>query len=284
MQHNQAQECYGSRIGEESCPQDDCMPSSIGAEDFAWDPTMAACCIEDIKNQRKGDAVRQKLLAVDPTRLRAPVISTSIPPAALAPGSTQTEVMEAAGEEGGQSEDEELAALRVRRKGELQQRMQQNFRAQAQGFGQLNDVSGAQLMERLKSSSGCSVCHCSVEGFEPSNQLDQHLEALAHQYRGTLFLRTLVGRKSPLKAQLSLPCLPALVCFRNGAVVGRTGLLTFGPPDDVLEELDDEGGSGDQESWKNPPCEVCGRCYPHEHVKAIYREHPSSDEEGSDFD
>eukprot|EP00983_Pelagomonas_calceolata_P079122 1154540-Pelagomonas_calceolata.AAC.4 len=29
----------------------------------------------------------------------------------------------------------------------------------------------------------------------------------------------------------------ALVCFRNGAVVGRTGLLTFGPPDEVLEEL-----------------------------------------------
>ena len=32
-------------------------------------------------------------------------------------------------------------------------------------------------------------------------------------------------------------CIAALVCFRNGAVVGRTGLLTFGPPDEVLEEL-----------------------------------------------
>lgn len=29
----------------------------------------------------------------------------------------------------------------------------------------------------------------------------------------------------------------ALVCFRNGAVVGRTGLLTFGPPEEVLEEM-----------------------------------------------
>eukprot|EP00200_Dunaliella_tertiolecta_P005803 CAMPEP_0202339682 /NCGR_PEP_ID=MMETSP1126-20121109/1440_1 /ASSEMBLY_ACC=CAM_ASM_000457 /TAXON_ID=3047 /ORGANISM="Dunaliella tertiolecta, Strain CCMP1320" /LENGTH=285 /DNA_ID=CAMNT_0048930269 /DNA_START=189 /DNA_END=1046 /DNA_ORIENTATION=+ len=285
---------------------------------------MASCCIEDLKNQRKGEAIRQKLLAVDPTRSRAPVIHSSMPSVlqeALAPGSAQTAALEAAAGEGeGHSEDEELAALRERRKGELRQRMQQHSRAQALGYGQLNDVTGAQLMERLESSSGCSVCHCAVEGFEPSNQLDQHLEALAHQHQGTLFMRTLVGHKSPLRAQLSLPSVPALVCFRNGAVVGRTGLLTFGPPDEVLEELvvdylkrlgvlrqpggakqspasraapggmmssgseDDEEGRGDQESWKNPPCEVCGRCYPHEHVKAIYREHHSSDEEGSNFD
>lgn len=131
--------------------------------------------------------------------------------------------------------------------------------------------------ERLESSSGCSVCHCAVEGHEvrprwggwllavlpptalapstlpclslqwkqstnqpilvlffplqppnqlhsyhafhaaaipscpspqPSSQLDEHLEALAHLHRGTLFLRTLVGRKSPLVSQLGLPSLP----------------------------------------------------------------------------
>jgi hypothetical protein len=45
-----------------------------------------------------------------------------------------------------------------------------------------------------------------------------------------------------------------------------------------------QGDENAQCSWKSPPCEVCGRCYPHEHVKALYREHNPSDEEGSDFD
>lgn len=50
----------------------------------------------------------------------------------------------------------------------------------------------------------------------------------------------------------------------------------------VLQDEDEERmGPGD---WKNPPCEVCGRCYPHEHVKAVYRDHGSSDDEGSNFD
>jgi len=43
-------------------------------------------------------------------------------------------------------EDAELSALREKRKGELQQRVQQASHAQASGYGQLNDVTGTQLL------------------------------------------------------------------------------------------------------------------------------------------
>lgn len=179
----------------------------------------------------------------------------------------------------------------------------------------------------MHTNSDCQMLQLCMQ---PSNQLDQHLEALAHLYQGTLFMRTLVRRSSPLKKQLNLVHLPggrcwmglsgwhctrlrafkeitphsrlmahcrlaclssrhpptvffdrlvakiglhdaefwlsclsvtahllhsfdrerhggnpglfcvcyaALVCFRNGAVVGRTGLHTFGPLEEVFEEL-----------------------------------------------
>jgi len=50
--------------------------------------------------------------------------------------------------EKGSDDDEVLAALRDKRKGELQQRVQQASFGRAAGYGQLNDVSGAQLLVR----------------------------------------------------------------------------------------------------------------------------------------
>lgn len=45
------------------------------------------------------------------------------------------------------------------------------------------------------------------------------------------------------------------------------------------EGAEEEGGV---EGWKTLPCELCGRTYPHEHVKAVYREHNESEDEVSD--
>eukprot|EP00983_Pelagomonas_calceolata_P079121 1154540-Pelagomonas_calceolata.AAC.3 len=72
---------------------------------------------------------------------------------------------------------------------------------------------------------------------QPSNQLDQHLEALAHQHQGTLFMRTLVGHKSPLRAQLSLPSVPVFssifpVCVHLSALVDH-------PPENLEMVLTD---------------------------------------------
>ena len=50
---------------------------------------------------------------------------------------------------------------------------------------------------------------------QPSNQLDQQLEGLAHLYPGTLFMRVLVGRRSPLLACLGLPAAPGEALLKS---------------------------------------------------------------------
>jgi len=49
-------------------------------------------------------------------------------------------------------------------------------------------------------------------------------------------------------------CAAALVCFRDGAVVGRAPLQTFGPPEEVLEELVGGAGVGQEGRWW--PCSL----------------------------
>ncbi|GFR50739.1 hypothetical protein Agub_g12996, partial [Astrephomene gubernaculifera] len=108
--------------------------------------------------------------------------------------------------------------------------------------------------------------------------------------------------------------LPGLVCFRSGAVVGRAPLSQFGAAGGALVEeevtaylrrlrvlrgeqqagrggraadTEDDGSKADEEEaeeWRVKPCELCGRSYPHEHVRAVYgadrrRADSSGDEE-----
>jgi hypothetical protein len=37
------------------------------------------------------------------------------------------------------------------------------------------------------------------------------------------------------------------------------------------------------EDSRHPPCELCGRRYPHEHIKAVYRSEQAADED-SDYE
>lgn len=106
------------------------------------------------------------------------------------------------------------------------------------------------------------------------------------------------------------PAPPAgLLCFREGSLVGAVGLDRFGAPDCIQEEAVDKwlrqlrmlaaapggsgaaaavaaraggtalgqgdgGGSSEEEDeegaeWQQP-CEVCGRRYPHQHIRSVY--------------
>jgi hypothetical protein len=117
--------------------------------------------------------------------------------------------------------------------------------------------------------------------------------------------------------------LPVLLVLRDGAIVGRSHLDMFGPAGEVHEEAvaaylhrlralreprgarahtgaagaarrgSDSGSEDgkeeeDAEARYGDACEVCGRCYPHEHVRAVYRggggagaEDGSEEEEGA---
>lgn len=167
---------------------------------------------------------------------------------------------------------------------------------------------------------GLLVVHLAVQGYEPCNTLDECLEEAAAHYRGTYFVRCVVSRGTPLVAQLQLPHgIPALLVVKHGAVLGKAHINQFGGADIWSEEVmsylqrfkvlhtgtssssnnravaaaaavdaagSSDGGSSDGDvdeadgGWQTP-CEVCGRTYPHEHIRSIYssRQHDSSDED-----
>jgi hypothetical protein len=60
----------------------------------------------------------------------------------------------------------------------------------------------------IEEFSGCCICHLTIDGHEPCNQLDELLQGLAYQYPGTLFIRTRTSRASPLRGQLQMTSLP----------------------------------------------------------------------------
>lgn len=107
-----------------------------------------------------------------------------------------------------------------------------------------------------------------------------------------------------------------LVCFREGSVIAAASLDCFGGLNGIMEEAvakwmreqqvlhtpeslqlwaaaqrqgrprqaagsagsnSDEGGSDWQE-----PCDVCGRCYPHQHIRSMYGQHYSDSDSDND--
>lgn len=49
-----------------------------------------------------------------------------------------------------------------------------------------------------------------------------------------------------------------------------------------VEEGEGEGEEGEEGEGKGVPCEVCGRRYPHEHVKSLYTTRGDDADEGDD--
>lgn len=158
------------------------------------------------------------------------------------------------------------------------------------------------------------VCHITCEGDTVGEEVDEILEALAQRFLGTRFLRCAVQPKSTLPLRYGLELPSGIVCFYKGDVVGVRPFQHYfesgASADDDSEALEfwlrqrkcllslDEAlrlCSGDNEDrssgslrykseerieeenegndWQ-APCEVCGRRYPHQHIRSMYRTAP----------
>ncbi|EFJ51528.1 hypothetical protein VOLCADRAFT_116398 [Volvox carteri f. nagariensis] len=307
------------------------------------DPVLAGCCEEDLRNMRRAEALRQALLDVDRStaRLKLQQQALHVPAQQHQPPHQQPDTENLLNAEQEEEEDDDglLSELRRRRLAELQRQAVERRQAADQGYGRLNDLPPGALMAGA--------------------MLDEHLTTLAHRYRWTFFARAAVKRGEPLVARLRLEELPALLCFRSTALVGRAAVSQFGPPGCLVEEevtsylrrlrvlrdsagggarfsgrgprrrtggaaatapgtttrpgggsrtyddddgdeddIGDGGGGGsdvegedqeDEEEWRLKPCDVCGRRYPHEHVRAVYstchrRDHSDGGSSGDDDD
>eukprot|EP00798_Chlamydomonas_sp_ICE-L_P018729 gene18729-25260_t len=291
-----------------------CCPPEAAAEAeerYPDDPTLDECCRRDIREQKQVAVLKATLLTFDTTNERihiAQQVAAMPPPADSKPEEEDDTSWDGSDDDG----DHVLEAMRSKRMEELKRMQELELKQTLNGVHALIDVRHADLLKRIEATEGCCVCHLSVEGFEPCAQLDEHLAVLAYQNEGTAFLRSSVFKKSALKEAFQIDFLPALLSFKDGCLVGRTPLSQFGNMSDILEEqvtaylhrlgvlrkqlkskavnqgrVDSSDEEEEEEEEKqeqlDKPCEICGRMYAHEHVKAIWRD-PCQLDDGSDED
>ena len=136
---------------------------------------------------------------------------------------------------------------------------------------------------------GFMVAHLAVPGHSASAEADELLADLAEAHPRTRFVRVALegGHGAGLAQRLCVPGLPAVVTFRSGDVVGNASYAMLGKDGEVHEELLQRhlmqvgaiqrrpAGSGSESSEEEEgdeplvaPCVICGRTYPHTHVRA----------------
>jgi hypothetical protein len=97
--------------------------------------------------------------------------------------------------------------------------------AHDQGFGLIADVAESRILPIALDSDRVVLlivdCHTSSD--HVTTTIAKHMNILAARFGGTQFLRTHTSRTggNQLLDVLSVNCLPALVCFREGVVASR---------------------------------------------------------------
>jgi hypothetical protein len=216
---------------------------------------------------------------------------------------------------------EKLRALRLK---ELQKEARARSALQSQGHGTLSTVSQTKIFKVIEDESSLEhyvILHFVIEGDEQGQIVDQRLELLAGKYLGTRFIRCPVPPTSSLPQRFGLPPgLPGIISLFQGTILASSSIFDLQCEED--EEVDDavenwlkkrkflsisassedggknNGGGGgffreknqeddvsdeDEDEWRKP-CEECGRTYPHEHIRSIYRTTTASDDEENDDD
>ena len=131
--------------------------------------------------------------------------------------------------------------------------------------------------------------------------IDEALDGLARVYVGCLFLRCIAEQQSPWPQASRVSLKSGLVCLEKGKIIGRYLLDEKMKVDleesisiwlhdcgcrkewqvEEEEETDEANSFNAMSSGKQgflssrnetPGCDICGRNYPHEHVRALQPE------------
>lgn len=139
------------------------------------------------------------------------------------------------------------------------------------------------------------VCHLAAEGSSAGDELDELLQSLAGQYRGTYFCRVSMRALTHGLCSPAVKHIPGMCVFKDGAITSQVpqgelieedemieeGVISYlkhagalrhsiGEPQDAGAVGADSGNEADAGEWR-APCEICGRRYYHEHVRSVTR-------------
>ncbi|PSC69616.1 thioredoxin domain-containing 9-like protein [Micractinium conductrix] len=270
------------------------------------DPTLEACCQRDLEAAALEARLKAQLSLHDRSKERERAAARVFGGDAAAAAAAAAQHQQLVEDQLGSGDDDALMGrLREARLRELRTAADARSEAQRAGHGTLGDVPEAGLLRAAQQAAPAPfVAHLALDGSPLDDDLDEHLTTLAARYLGTRFVRSRIALHSTLHLRLRTPPGPGLLCFREGSLVGAAPLDRFGAPECILEEEVDkwlrklqvlvlqpgggaaaaaataagrrDGGGGDSGSeeeaggeWEQP-CEVCGRRYPHQHIRSAY--------------
>ncbi|KAL0023297.1 hypothetical protein WJX77_004431 [Trebouxia sp. C0004] len=197
-------------------------------------------------------------------------------------------------------EEAELLKLRDARLRQLKQDSQQIPALEPEGHGNLIELSQAQSLEAIGSGTTV-ICHMFCGGVQACEQLNEHLHSVAHKYLQARFIYIRVTQSKRVLPELGVVPVPGLVTYHKGVVTGAAPLQAFGDASEVDEHQIDAwlrkklsnhsalnkasltcDSDQDDEDDGDKPCSLCGRQFPHEHIRSVYTASPYDSDSDSD--
>jgi len=117
-------------------------------------------------------------------------------------------------------DDDDLEALRARRRQQMKEAHDKRLKNQALGHGGYDEIAEEEFLKTVTSSDRC-VVHFYHNGFEKCKIMDMHLLRCSRKFFGTRFVK-LNAEKAPFFVdKLKIRTLPCAVVFKDGVAVDR---------------------------------------------------------------
>merc|ERR1740120_235261 len=117
-------------------------------------------------------------------------------------------------------DDDDLEALRARRRQQMKEKQEKRLKYQALGHGSYDEIEEEAFLKTVTASERC-VVHFYHKHFEKCKVMDMHMGKCARKFLGTRFVK-LDAEKAPFFVEkLKIKTLPCAVVFNDGVAVGR---------------------------------------------------------------
>jgi len=117
-------------------------------------------------------------------------------------------------------DDDDLEALRARRRQQMKEAHEKRQKYQALGHGGYDEIEEEDFLKSVTASDR-AVVHFYHNGFEKCKIMDMHLSKCARKFLGTRFVK-LNAEKAPFFVdKLKIKTLPCAVVFKDGVALGR---------------------------------------------------------------
>jgi len=117
-------------------------------------------------------------------------------------------------------DDDDLEALRARRRNQMKEAQEKRLKYQALGHGSYDEIEEEAFLKTVTASPR-AVVHFYHNMFEKCKVMDMHLSKCARYFFGTRFVK-LNAEKAPFFVEkLKIKTLPCVVVFNDGVAIGR---------------------------------------------------------------